>query len=34
MQGYLTGRPQPIANYAMLVGRQTIISSQRYATAS
>lgn len=32
VQGYLTGRPLPIADYAKLVGRQTI-AQQNYATA-
>jgi len=32
MQGYLTGRPQPIASYAALTGRQTA-SQKSYATA-
>ncbi len=31
VQGYLTGRPLPIADYAELVGRQAI-SQQRYST--
>lgn len=32
VQGYLTGRPQPIADYAKLVGRQTTVQ-QSYAVA-
>lgn len=32
MQGYLTGRPLPIADYAKLVGRQAM-ASQKYAMA-
>jgi EAL domain-containing protein (putative c-di-GMP-specific phosphodiesterase class I) len=32
VQGYLTGRPLPIADYAELVGRQTI-AQQNYAAA-
>lgn len=32
VQGYLTGRPLPIADYAKLVGRQAI-AQQNYATA-
>jgi diguanylate cyclase (GGDEF)-like protein len=32
MQGYLTGRPQPIANYAKLIGRQAA-ARQDYARA-
>jgi EAL domain-containing protein (putative c-di-GMP-specific phosphodiesterase class I) len=32
VQGYLTGRPLPIADYAELVGRQTI-TQQNYAAA-
>ena len=33
MQGYLTGRPRPIADYADLVGRRPI-TQQKYAAAS
>jgi len=32
VQGFLTGRPLPIADYAKLVGRQAI-AQQRYAVA-
>ncbi|HLA21241.1 MAG TPA: EAL domain-containing protein, partial [Pseudolabrys sp.] len=32
MQGYLTGRPQPIANYAKLIGAQTV-AREDYARA-
>ena len=32
LQGYLTGRPLPIADYAKLVGRQTVVQ-QNYAVA-
>ena len=33
VQGYLTGRPLPIADYAKLVGRQTLVQ-QHYAVAA
>ncbi len=33
MQGYLIGRPQPIANYAKLIGAQTVARKNNYAQA-
>jgi EAL domain-containing protein (putative c-di-GMP-specific phosphodiesterase class I) len=32
VQGYLTGRPMPIVNYATLVGRRAV-TEQNYAVA-